>query len=227
MVPMKILFVDDDADLREALRGSLEAESYTVDLAPDGKKGSYMARTSHYDLVILDYSLPGKNGAVVLQEIRSAGLDTPIMFLSVVDDTDRKAALLRDGADDYVEKPFAYAELSARIGAMLRRPPVVRQEVVSASGIVLDTGRRTASQDGAPLYLTRKEFSLLEYLLKNKGVVLSRAMIMEHVWSAQSDPFSNTVEAHIANLRKKIHRSDCEILRNVPGRGYTIADDEP
>ena len=221
---MKILFVDDDENLRTAMKDSLESESYVVDVAPDGKKGSFMARTNHYDLVILDYSMPEKNGAVVVQEIRGAGLTTPILFLSVIDDTEKKVSVLRNGADDYVEKPFVYAELSARIKALLRRPPEIKQPVIKVGDISLDLANNMALRDGLPLYLTRKEFNLLRYLVSNKDAVVSRGMIMEHVWNAESDPFSNTIEAHITNLRKKIHRNGREYIRNVPGRGYMITD---
>jgi DNA-binding response OmpR family regulator len=221
---MKILFVDDDALLREIMKENLEAESYTVDVAPDGKKGSYMARTNHYDLVILDYSMPEKNGAVVVQEIRGAGLATPIMLLSVIDDVEKKVAVLENGADDYVEKPFTYAELSARVRAILRRPAEIRQDIMTVGGITLDLNKHTATLDGIQLYLTRKEFNLLQYLVRNKGLILSRSMIMEHVWHADSDPFSNTIEAHITNLRKKLHQGNREYIRNVPGRGYMITD---
>ena len=222
---MKLLFVDDDAELREAVRANLEAESYTVDLAPDGKKGSYMARTNHYDLIILDYSMPEKNGEVVMHDIRSAGLPTPILFLSVIDDVVKKVAMFEGGADDYLGKPFAQAELSARVRAILRRPPSVKRDIISASGVVLDLTKQTAALDGEPLYLTRKEYNLLEYLIKNKNTVMSRSIIMEHVWNADSDPFSNTIEAHIANLRKKVHKNGKEIIRNMPGRGYMIVDE--
>jgi DNA-binding response OmpR family regulator len=221
---MKILFVDDDADLREIMKENLEAESYTVDVAPDGKKGSYMARTNHYDLVILDYSMPEKNGAVVVQEIRGAGLATPIMLLSVIDDVEKKVAVLENGADDYMEKPFTYAELSARVRAILRRPAEIRQDIMTVGGITLDLNKHTATLDGIQLYLTRKEFNLLQYLVRNKGLILSRSMIMEHVWHADSDPFSNTIEAHITNLRKKLHQGNREYIRNVPGRGYVITE---
>ena len=221
---MKILFVDDDADLREIMKENLEAESYTVDVAPDGKKGSYMARTNHYDLVILDYSMPEKNGAVVVQEIRGAGLATPIMLLSVIDDVEKKVAVLENGADDYVEKPFTYAELSARVRAILRRPAEIKQDIMTVGGITLDLNKHTATLDGIQLYLTRKEFNLLQYLVRNKGLILSRSMIMEHVWHADSDPFSNTIEAHITNLRKKLHKGNREFIRNVPGRGYMITE---
>ncbi|MDR3558120.1 MAG: response regulator transcription factor [Candidatus Pacebacteria bacterium] len=222
---MKILFVDDDADLREVMRDNLEAESYTVDVAPDGKKGSFMARTNHYDLVILDYSMPEKNGEVVIKEIRGAGLATPIMFLSVIDDLDKKIAVFKSGADDYVQKPFTFAELSARVRAILRRPPEIKQDIITLGGITLDLSRNTAKLDGSPLHLTRKEFNLLRYLVSNAGLVLSRSMIMENVWNADSDPFSNTIEAHITNLRKKLHLNNRQYIRNVPGRGYMIDND--
>ncbi len=221
---MKILFVDDDAELRDIMTDNLQSESYTVDTAPDGKKGSYMARTNRYDLVILDYSMPEKNGQVVVQEIRGAGLTMPIVLLSVIDDIEKKVAILESGADDYVEKPFAYTELSARIKAILRRPPQIKQEIMAVGDIVLDLGSNTVTLAGSPLYLTRKEFNLLQYLVSNKNTVLSRSMIMEHVWNADSDPFSNTIEAHITNLRKKIRRKNCDYIRNVPGRGYMITD---
>jgi two-component system OmpR family response regulator len=221
---MKILFVDDDADLREVMRDNLEAESYTVDVAPDGKNGSYMARTNHYDLVILDYSMPEKNGAVVAKEIRGAGLATPIIFLSIIDDAEKKVAVLESGADDYMEKPFAYAELSARVKAILRRPPEVKQNIIAVGGIVIDLSRQTVTLDSTALYLTCKEFNLLRYLVSNKNLVLSRSMIMDHVWNANSDPFSNTIEAHITNLRKKLHNGNREYIINVPGRGYMITD---
>jgi len=221
---MKILFVDDDENLRTSLKDSLESESYVVDVAPDGKRGSFMARTNHYDLVILDYSMPEKNGAVVVEEIRGAGLATPILLLSVVDDTDKKVSVLQTGADDYVEKPFIYAELSARIKALLRRPPSIKQAVIKIGDITLDLTSNITMRGGLPLYLTRKEFNLLRYLVSNKDIVVSRGMIMEHVWNADSDPFSNTIEAHITNLRKKIQRNGREYIRNVPGRGYMITD---
>jgi len=221
---MKILFVDDDENLRRAMKDNLEAESYTVDLAPDGKRGSFMARTNHYDLVILDYSMPEKNGEVVVREIRGAGLATPIVLLSVVDDTEKKISILESGADDYVEKPFIYTELSARIKAILRRPPEIKQNIMIVGGITLDLVNRSVMLDGSPLYMTRKEFNLLQYLVSNKNLVLSRSMIMEHVWETESDPFSNTIEAHMTNLRKKIHRNGRTYIRNVPGRGYMITD---
>ncbi|MDE2188823.1 MAG: response regulator transcription factor, partial [Patescibacteria group bacterium] len=204
---MKLLLVDDDAELLEIVRDNLQSEGYIVDTASDGRTGSYMARTNHYDLIILDYSMPEKNGAVVTMELRNANILTPILFLSVIDDIDKKVNVLNGGADDFLQKPFVQQELSARIRAILRRPPTIKQNIISAAGIIIDMARQTVIQDGSPLYLTRKEYNLLEYLVKNKDTILSRSMIMEHVWNAESDPFSNTVEAHITNLRKKIQQN--------------------
>ncbi|MCC2630776.1 MAG: DNA-binding response regulator [Candidatus Paceibacter sp.] len=220
---MRILIVDDDDDIRESLKVALEAETYSIDSASDGEKGSYLARTNEYDLVVLDYMMPKKDGKTVCMEIRQAGKSMPIIMLTVRSTTEAKVELLNTGADDYLTKPFSFQELRARIQALLRRPRQLETTTFELEDLTVDTLRHRVSRQNKEIYLTRKEFGLLEYLLRHQGIVVSRGMIMEHVWDSEGDPFSNTIEAHILNLRKKIdHDFKKKLLYTVPGRGYTI-----
>jgi DNA-binding response OmpR family regulator len=220
---MRVLIVEDDEDVSASLKTSLEAETFSVDTAFDGERGSYLARTNDYDLVILDYMLPKKDGKTICTEIRQAGKTVPIIMLTVRSATEAKVELLNAGADDYLTKPFSYQELRARIRALLRRPQEIQTTVLNLDDLVMDTMRQKVTRAEKEIYLTRKEFSLLEYLMKHQGIVISRGMIMEHVWDAEGDPFSNTIEAHILNLRKKIdtgHKK--KLIHTIPGRGYTV-----
>ncbi len=220
---MRILIVEDDQDICVALKANLEAEGFVVDTTDDGEQGSYMARVNDYDLLILDNILPNKQGWQICEDVREAGQHMPIMMLSINSDVMKKVDLLKRGADDYVTKPFSFDELIARIRAILRRPPQMQENILSICDLTLDINRQEVRRNGKVVYLTRKEFGLLEYLLKNKGNVISRSTLMEHVWDVNSDPFSNTVEAHILNLRKKIDRDEkYRIIYTVPGRGYKV-----
>ncbi len=220
---MKILIVEDDPEMREFLRDGFEAESSTVDTADNGADGSYLARTNEYDVIILDYSLPKKNGGIICDEIRAAGKTTPIIFLSVMGEIYHKVNSLEKGADDYMTKPFSFKELRARVRAVARRPHKIESNMLCVGDLVLDGEKQTVLRGQTGIYLTRKEFNLLHFLMKNPGMVLSRSVIMERVWSAESDPFSNTIESHILNLRKKINVGrKKDLIRNVPGRGYSI-----
>lgn len=220
---MKILVVEDDPDIAEFIQVSFESQGYTVEIARDGRQGSYLARTSPFSLIVLDYSLPLKSGLEACTEIRETGSSVPILFLSVLDDAARKIEALTRGADDYLTKPFHLEELMARVKALLRRPTKIQSSVLEIGEMRLDTEKRTAYRLDKPIYLTRKEYSLLEYLMRNPETAVSRSMIMEHVWSADSDPFSNTVEAHILNLRKKVNAGHKRnVIVNIPGRGYAI-----
>jgi DNA-binding response OmpR family regulator len=221
---MRALVIDDEKEVREALCRHLRAECFAVDTAEDGFEGSYLARTNNYDLIILDNMLPEKSGMVVCEEIRKAGQTVPILMLSVLGETSHKIALINAGADDYMIKPYSFDELIARVRALLRRPSQIASDLVTIADFTLDTKRQSLSRGGESIYLTRKEFMLLEYLMRNQGVVLSRGMIMEHVWDMSSDPFSNTIESHILSLRKKIgDTSDRRLIQTVPGRGYKIS----
>lgn len=218
--------IDDDELIATTLCERLKRESYAVDVAYDGKKGSYTARTNHYDVIILDNVLPKKSGLEVCKEIRESGKNTPIIVISVKSSAGEKSDFLDNGADDYIVKPFSFKELCSRIKAVLRRPYQITNNVYTIGDISVDTNKQSVKRNGEEIYLTRKEFLLFECLVKQNGAILSRGMIMERVWNEEGDPFSNTIEAHILNLRKKIDKgSNKKIIKTVPGRGYKIDPD--
>lgn len=220
---MRILVVDDEKEIRESLKASLQAESFVVDVATNGEEGSYLARTHEYDAIILDNVMPKKSGFEVCQDIRKAGKDTPIIVLSVQSEVEDKVDLINEGADDYLTKPFAYRELQSRLRALLRRPKQILKQILAIDDLELDTTKQKVKRGRKDIYLTRKEFALMEYLMRNCGAVVSRGMLMEHVWNDDIDPFSNTIEAHILNLRKKIDAgTKRKLIHTVPGRGYKI-----
>ncbi|MDB4991884.1 MAG: two component transcriptional regulator, winged helix family [Parcubacteria group bacterium] len=220
---MRALIIDDEQGVRDLLAENLRSQCFAVDTASDGTEGSYLARTNTYDIIILDNMLPEKSGIMVCQEIRKTGHTTPILILSALSDTWRKVDLLNGGADDYMIKPFSFEELMARIRALMRRPNDIEGDILTIDDVVLDTKRQSVKRGDKGIYLTRKEFMLLEYLMRNLGNVLSRGMIMEHVWDMTSDPFSNTIESHILSLRKKVDTNpEKKLIYTVPGRGYKI-----
>ncbi|MEA2715182.1 MAG: two-component system, OmpR family, copper resistance phosphate regulon response regulator CusR [Candidatus Parcubacteria bacterium] len=220
---MKLLIVEDDKIVAQMLKNGLNSRDHTVEVADDGADGSFMGRSFDYDAIVLDYDLPRKNGLTVCKEVRTSGRATPIVFLSSNDDAELKVRALDQGADDYITKPFALNELFARLQAVTRRPPAIKDSVLSVSDIILDTDRHIVERGGRRIHLTRKEFNLLEYLMKNIGFVLSRALLLEHVWTSDSNPFSNTVEAHIRNVRKKLNAGGRpNLIGNIPGRGYVV-----
>ncbi len=220
---MRALIVEDEKQILNFLKKSLQAEHFAVDTAEDGEKGSFLARTNDYDLILLDNIMPKKTGQEVCEEIRSEGINIPILVLSVKSEITTKVDLLNAGADDYMTKPFSLDELMARIKALLRRPKEIESEILKIDGLTLDTSKHIVKQGDKDIYLTRKEFTLLKYLMRNQGIVLSRSMIMEHVWDMSVDPFSNTIESHINSLRKKINiKGKKKLIHTVPGRGYKI-----
>jgi len=221
---MRILIVEDNVDISSLIKVGLEAESFTVDTAEDGERGSYIARTNEYDLVVLDNNLPKKHGNEVCKEIRKAGKKMPILMLSVRSEVKDKVLLLKTGADDYMTKPFSFEELVTRIRALLRRPQNLEGETFKIENIKLNSRTQEVTCGSRNIYLTKKEYSLLEFLLRHKGEVVTRGTLMEHVWDLDSDPFSNTIETHVFNLRKKIEgKKQGRLIWNVPGRGYRIA----
>jgi DNA-binding response OmpR family regulator len=220
---MKVLLIEDNEEISAFIKCNLLKDGITVETAFDGVEGSYRARTSNYDIIIIDFSLPIKTGLLVCEEIRTAKIHTPIIFLTIHNEIDKKVSALEKGADDYIIKPFSFEELKARMSALLRRPVKIQNELLAVDDLVLDTHKKVVKRGKNQIYLTRKTYNLLEFLLKNRGTVLSRGAILEHVWNSESDPFSNTVEAHIRNLRKKIHvEGKRDLVRNIPGRGYVI-----
>jgi DNA-binding response OmpR family regulator len=201
---MRILIVEDEEGIASFLKAGLESEYFAVDVAEDGERGSYLARTNEYDIIILDNMLPKKEGAEVCDDIRKSGKTTPIIMLSARSELGIKVELLNKGADDYLTKPFSLEELIARIRALLRRPTTLSSEILQVDDLIMDTKKHVTTREGKEIYLTKKEFMLLELLMKHKGSVVSRGSIMEHVWDMNVDPFSNTIESHILNIRKKI-----------------------
>ncbi len=219
---MKLLIIEDDISIRNVLRLGLEESSYTVDEAENGEQGSYLARVNKYDLIILDNVLPKKLGKEVLKEVREAGVDTPVILLSAKSDVNSKVELINAGADDYITKPFSFEELKARICSLLRRPHKIEDVILKVGQIYLNVDTHEVRKGQKKLYLTRKEFQMLELMMKNVGRVMSRSIIMEKVWDINANPFSNTVEAHILNLRKKLGDQQKRLICNIPGRGYKL-----
>ena len=220
---MRLLIIEDSKEYLDFLKKGFQAECFAVDTARDGEEGFYLARTNTYDIIILDNLLPKMKGLDLCKALREQGKTTPIIILSVKSEALTKVALLNAGADDYLSKPASFDELLARVRALLRRPGQILTEVLELADISLNTRKQTVHCREKEVYLTRKEFMLLEFLMKNKGSVLSRAMIMEHVWDMSVDPFSNTIEAHILSLRRKLaHENKHDLIQTVPGRGYKI-----
>jgi two-component system, OmpR family, response regulator len=220
---MRILLVEDDKDIGQVLKMQLESECFAVDIASDGEQGSYMARTNVYDAVILDWVLPKKLGPEVCAEIRASGKTMPIIFLTVSSEVASKVQALELGADDYLTKPFSFQELLARLRAVLRRPTQMTSDTLSVEDLTMDVSRQTVQRQQEEIHLTRKEFMLLEYLLRNKGSVISRAELLEHVWDSSVDIFSNTIESHIVSLRRKLNDSRRkQLIHTISGRGYKI-----
>lgn len=221
---MRILVVEDEAVIRSVIRSTLQDERFAVDTAKDGEEGAFMAKTNDYDLIILDNMMPKKDGVTVCHEIRECGKTTPILSLSVQGDTDTKVRLLDAGVDDYLTKPFCVDELIARVRAILRRPQESKGDVLQVGDLVLDTQKYKVFRGKKEIKLTRKEFMLLEYMMRNESSVLTRGMIMDHVWDKELDPFSNTIEAHILSLRKKLETTTKpKLIHTISGKGYKLA----
>lgn len=224
---MRILIVEDEIKISNFLKKSLEAECFAVDVGHDGEEGVKLAKLNEYDLIILDNIMPKKTGLEMCKELRNEGYNVPILLLSVQDDTNLKVLALDAGVDDYLTKPFSLSELLARARALLRRPQIIEQEVLTYNNLYVDTKKHIVIKDEEEITLTRKEFMLLSYLMQNQGIVLSRGMIMEHVWDINADPFSNTIETHVTSLRKKI--GDLEhgtYITTVSGCGYRFGTAE-
>lgn len=220
---MNILIVEDNKEMLDSLELLFKDEGFVVDTAQDGDEGFHKANNNCYDIIVLDICLPFKDGMEVCREIRSLGISVPIIMLSVNGDLETKVNLLKIGADDYVTKPFFFAELLARVGALLRRPRKVENAIFEIDDLIIDLDGHTVRRGNKDIWLTMKEFLLLEYLIKNRGRVLSRTEILEHVWDMNANPLTNTIETHITNLRKKIgFRGNGKFIRTVSGVGYKI-----
>jgi len=221
---MRILLVEDDRKVSAFIKKGLEEESYTVDVAKDGQDGLLMAASADFDLIILDVMMPGMNGIELCKILRDKGIMKPILMLTALDSVESKVEGLESGADDYLVKPFAFSELLARIKALLRRPADIISEL-AIDDLRIDILTRRVSRGGREISLTQKEFSLLEYLLRNKGRVLSRTQIIENIWGYNFEPETNIVDVQIKSLRDKVDADfDKKLIHTVRGVGYVLKD---
>lgn len=221
---MKILLIEDEVEIAEFVVKGLREERYSVDWASVGAKGLMWAKVNNYDLAVIDINLGhGESGLDICREIREKGKSFPIIMLSVINDTTTKIAALNMGADDYLTKPFFVAELIARVRALMRREKKLTGPVLRIADLEMDTLAHTVHRNGREIKLNRKEYTLLEYFLRNAGTTLTRGMILEHVWDMTTDPFTNTVDVHVRFLRAKIddgHRK--KLITTVHGYGYKL-----
>ncbi len=220
---MRILLVEDEPKVSGFVQRGLAAEHYAVDVVPDGRDGLEMAQTYPYDLIILDLMLPRMDGAQVLQRIRRSDTHVPVLVLTARDAVEDKVKLFESGADDYLTKPFAFAELLVRCKALLRRGPVNRSNILTVGDLELDRLTQQIRRASKRIDLTAKEYALLEYLMQNVDRVLSRNMIIEHVWDQSFDGITNIVDVYVRHLRAKVDDDhDVKLIRTVRGTGYTI-----
>lgn len=202
---MWILLIEDEDRLATSLRRGLEEEGYVVDVAADGERGLDLALTNGYDVLIVDWRLPGRDGRSVVEHVRTEGKSCPVLMLTALGDIDHKVAGLDAGADDYLSKPFSFEELLARLRALLRRPPLAEQDRTLAVGpLVMDASRRRTTLHGTALNLRPKEYALLQLLLRNAGAVLSRTVISERVWGNALYVSDNAIDVTISSLRQKL-----------------------
>lgn len=222
---MKILVIEDDPTVGEYVKRGLEEQLWGVDLVSDGEEGEQRARSEAYDLIVLDMRLPGKSGMEVLHGLRARGFERPILVLTAQDAVDAKVGALRAGADDYVTKPFAFEELLARVEALSRRPRAMASTVLKVGDLELDKDTRTVTRGGEPVDLTPKEYTVLEYLMRHTGRVMSRTLITEYAWGYHFDPGTNIVDVVINHLRKKIDANGApKLIHTVRGVGYVIRE---
>ncbi|MBC8228341.1 response regulator transcription factor [bacterium] len=223
---MYILIVEDEKKVAGFIKQGLQEERYTVDVAYDGEEALLLAGMNSYDLIVLDIMLPKKDGMEVLKDLRAQGLSIPILILTAKDTLEDKVQGLDSGADDYITKPFAFAELLARIRALLRRGKPTNETSLTAADLMLDPIQHKVQRGGKPIELTSKEYALLEYFLRNKGQVLTRTLINEHVWGYRFDTGTNIVDVYVNYLRSKIDRGfDKKLIHTVRGVGYVLREE--
>ncbi len=220
---MRILIIEDNEKLAQSLKKGLEQKKFVADYLTDGNHG-YQRLTSSdtsYDAVILDVMLPGKDGVSICRDLRKQNHRIPILMLTAKDTLAEKITGLEEGADDYLVKPFAFEELVARLRALLRRPSAMVSEEIVMYGISLNASTRTVSRNGHVVPLSHKEFTILEYLMRNPGRVVTRQEILDHAWEYEFNPFSNLVDVKIKNIRKKVD-PDAQVIETIRGAGYRL-----
>ena len=224
---MKLLIVEDEEDLRESIANGLRMSGYEVDTCPDGNEAQEILSVEHYDLVVLDLNLPGKDGLDILTGLREEDEETPVLILSARGELQDRIAGLDSGANDYLCKPFHFEELEARVRSLTRRRVVQHNVILTAGALSFDTKSRIAKVGDTELSLTRKELGLLEYLLLHREAPVSQEELIEHVWDGSADPFSNSIRVHISALRKKLRAAlGYDPVINRVGQGYLITDNQ-
>jgi two-component system copper resistance phosphate regulon response regulator CusR len=222
---VKILYVEDDPEAQAFVSRALRESGFVVDTAGDGDAGFELASAGAYDVLILDVKLPGMSGFELLRRLRRGGRDVPVLFLTAQGEVGSRIEGLELGADDYLAKPFALAELLARIRAVARRQQrQAKDGVVRVGDLVVDTERHHVERGGRRIQLTPKEFQLIEYLALNVGYVVSRSMIAEKIWGHGFESYSNAIDVHVNNLRKKIDRGGAKLIHTVKGLGYVLEE---
>ncbi len=224
---LKLLVVEDEPKVARALREGFEAEGYKVTVAQTGEDGFFLATTNPFDLIVLDRMLPGRDGAEVLAALRRNGLLTPVLLLTARDAVEDRVAGLDAGADDYLVKPFAFAELLARVRALLRRGRGDQLLRLSIADLVIDVPSRVVSRAGRRVELTVREYELLEYLVRHKGTLISREMLARDVWgeTQRSTPLDNVIDVHIAHLRKRVEQGhETRLIHTVRGVGFILRE---
>lgn len=224
---MRVLIVEDEHRIATSIKKGLEQERFAVDLAFDGQSGYDMASTEEYDVIILDRMLPKKDGIAICQELRRNNNHTPILMLTAKSQVQDKVEGLNIGADDYLTKPFSFEELIARIRALSRRPQQTLQPFLCIDDLTLDPQTYEVKRGEKKIQLSSKEFNLLEYMMRNKGMILTKDQIISHVWDYDADILPNTVEVYIRNLRNKIDipfTNSQHLIKTVRGFGYKISE---
>jgi DNA-binding response OmpR family regulator len=220
---MRLLLVEDDAKTARLLARGLREEGFVVDVAPTGEAGEEHAAVNEYDTIVLDWLLPGKDGVMVCRELRARGVSTPILMLTARDSLADRVTGLGTGADDYLTKPFAFAELLARIRALLRRSRLAQPTVLRVAGLTLDPATHRVMRDDVRIALTAKEYTILEVLMRNAGLVVSRTRLAERVWDQASEVLDNLIDVHVSNLRRKIDGGGGgSLIQTVRGLGYRL-----
>jgi two-component system copper resistance phosphate regulon response regulator CusR len=223
---MRLLVIEDDQKVADVIVRGLRAERFAVDVAHDGITGWEMASSVQYDLIILDLMLPGISGTEVLRRLQRTGCSAAVLVLTARDSIGDKVQQFEAGADDYLTKPFAYAELIVRIKALLRRPPTSHSYLLRVADLELDRLTQKVRRAGRRIDLTVKEYALLEYFAANAGRVLTRTMIMEHVWDESFEGLTNIVDVYVRHLRAKVDEAhEQKLIRTVRGAGYCLTDD--
>ncbi|WP_378944081.1 winged helix-turn-helix domain-containing protein [Paracoccus sp. R86501] len=221
---MHVLVVEDDAETADYICSSLRALGHVTDLATDGKAGFLLGLDGNFDVMVVDRMLPGLDGLAMVKAIRASGVDTPVLFLSALGGLDDRVTGLEAGADDYLVKPFAFSELSARLTALARRPPIQAEQTrLTVGDLTVDLLKHSVTRAGEDIPLQPREFRLLSVLMKNADRVVTRTMLLEDVWDFHFDPQTNVVETHISRLRNKIDKPfDAPLIHTVRGAGYSI-----